>query len=76
MTRIGIKIIFIRYLKPVLYSYYQRGYKKIIAAAHGGVIRRFIGHYEVIYCTPYRIQYDGQFMLQLGLKILSVWKIL
>lgn len=48
-------------IRPVIDSYYQKGYHKIIVAAHGGIIRRFVGKADISYCGIYPIEYSGAF---------------
>ena len=43
--------------KGVADKYLHLGYQKIIVVAHGGIIRRFTGLAEVVFCQPYRITY-------------------
>lgn len=42
---------------PVLDKYLEQGFNKIMVVAHGGVIRRFIGQANIMYCTPYEVNY-------------------
>lgn len=51
----------IRRIVPVINKYTDLAYAKIAIVAHGGVIRRFIGSFNVNYCTPYEIEYSKNF---------------
>lgn len=51
----------VKRLDSVLKRAYNRGYNKIMIVAHGGIIRRFTGDYNVEFCTPYISQYNGGF---------------
>lgn len=47
--------------KAVFDAYYVRGYKKIIAVSHGGVIRRYTGVHKLGYCEICRVEYTPDY---------------
>ena len=47
--------------QPVLDKYLEKGYKKIIVVAHGGVIRRYTGISSISHCEVTTIQYEKGF---------------
>lgn len=47
--------------KPVLDKYTDLGYQKIIVAAHGGVIRRYVGKAAIAHCEIFEMDYDKSF---------------
>lgn len=48
--------------KAVFDAYYARGYQKIIAVSHGGVIRRYTGVHKLDYCEICRVEYTPDFV--------------
>lgn len=46
---------------PVIERYRKAGYRKIAAAVHGEVMRRFLGRENIAYCEVCRVVYDDSF---------------
>lgn len=51
----------IKRTKPVFDRYADMGYRKIMAVAHGGVIRRYTGIADIAHCEVCEVEYSKDF---------------